>query len=445
MKRLPQTLCLISLGCNKNLVDSEVMLGRLREYRLIDDVSSADVIIINTCGFIASAKQESINKILEVARDKKDNSKLVVSGCLSQRYAKELQDEIPEIDIITGVGEYDKIDTLLEQKKTDSTTSGTFLIDNHDRVIIGSKIHAYIKISEGCNQICSFCAIPNIKGKLHSRSIESCLKEIRTLIDMGYKDFSFLAQDSSSYMHDMGKKDALISLIDKVEQIEGIRSARILYLYPTTTSKNLIYRIAESSVFQNYFDMPLQHISNAMLNNMRRGLDRNRHIELLESMRNIGDSFVRTTFLIGHPNESERDFDELCEFVNDFVFDRVNIFAFSSEEGTKAHTMKHKVDIDTTNMRIDILNNIIQRQQNEIFKRYEGKKIQAIIDGVSSKSDLLYSARDVKWDREIDGEILINENLTPIPLESNYYEVKIESYKQSNSERYLIGKALKRL
>lgn len=466
-------LCLISLGCTKNLVDSEVMLGRLGEYKLTDEPSEANVIIVNTCGFIASAKQESVQKILQVAQAKQKDSILVVSGCLSERYSSELKEEIPEIDIITGVGDYDKIDLMIESlgkanfstpKSLDSThfssTSSvtspitstlnplhnhakkpSFLIDREERVITGSKIHAYIKLSEGCNQQCSFCAIPSIKGKLHSRTIASCVREVESLIKKGYRDFSFVAQDSSSYMRDFGKKDALIELIDSIEQIDGIRSARILYLYPSTTTINLIERIAESSVFQPYFDMPLQHISDSMLGLMRRGADKARHIELLEAMRKVPNSFIRTTLLLGHPGESERDFDELCEFMESFVFDRVNLFAFSSEEGTRAYNLPQQVDSKITHKRIKSLDKILQSQQKRLLKDSVSSEIVGIIEGVSKESDLLFSARDVRWDREIDGEILINDNLSNLPLEAGYYRIKIDKFDNG----YLIGKALERL
>ncbi|MDE6885864.1 MAG: 30S ribosomal protein S12 methylthiotransferase RimO [Helicobacteraceae bacterium] len=461
-----KTLCLISLGCTKNLVDSEVMLGKLKDYTLINSPKQADLIIINTCGFIASAKQESIEKILEVGMQKKKGAILVVSGCLSERYANELKEEIREIDIISGVGDYNKIDLMIKdlqnkQNKipTNSTSTlnldslniassnialnrvKTFLIDKEERIVTGSKIHTYIKISEGCNQKCSFCAIPNIKGKLNSRSIESCINEMENLVKKGYFDFSFIAQDSSSYMRDLGKNDALVDLINEVEKIKGIRSARILYLYPSTTSNRLIERIIDSKVFQNYFDIPLQHISSSMLSVMKRGASQARHIELLNLMRSAKDSFIRTTFLLGHPKESESDFEELCDFVENFIFDRINIFAFSKEEGTKAYDMNDLPSKEVTNERIKKLDKIIQKQQKKLLKSYVGETLTAIIEGVSKESNLLYSARDVKWDREIDGEILINENLTSSALECGYYEVKVQDFNNG----YLIGKAIKRL
>lgn len=440
-----ETIHLISLGCTKNLVDSEVMLGKLKEYRLIDNPQLADIIIINTCGFIASAKQESINKILEIAQIKRDDTILIVSGCLSQRYSKELKEEIKEIDIITGVGDYDQIYNLIKDYRQgiskSTLTDKTFLINNEARVITGSNIHAYIKISEGCNQKCSFCAIPNFKGKLQSRKISSCIKEIESLVDNGYKDFTLIAQDSSSYMRDMGEKDGLLKLVCEIEKINGIKSARILYLYPSTLNIKLIETIGDSKIFQNYFDMPLQHISNHMLDIMNRGANKNKHIELLNKMREIKNSFIRTTFLIGHPGESENDFKELCDFVDEFKFDRINLFAYSKEEDTKAFNMKNCVDSNTTKNRIAMLDKIIRKQQKEIFKNYVGKDIIAIIDGISKDSELFFSARDIRWDREIDGEILINDNLTNHPICNGYYEVKVDSYKDG----YLIGKAVNRL
>ena len=212
---MSKKLHLISLGCTKNLVDSEVMLGKLSEYENTQEIKEADVVIVNTCGFIEAAKTESIQTILEALNNKKENAILVASGCLSERYAKELKEEIPEIDIITGVGDYDKIDLMIEKRKKGekilSNANGVFLANENDkRIISGSKIHAYIKLSEGCNQKCSFCAIPSFKGKLHSRTLESTLKEVQNLAQKGFSDFTFISQDSSSYLRDLGIKDGII-------------------------------------------------------------------------------------------------------------------------------------------------------------------------------------------------------------------------------------------
>jgi len=253
-----KNLHLISLGCTKNLVDSEVMLGRLKEYTLTDDAQGADVIIINTCGFIDAAKQESISTILEMHEVRKEDSILVVSGCLSERYREELAQELPEVDIFTGVGDYAIIDELIAKRENRFSRSVYLANENDERIITGSNYHAYIKISEGCNQVCSFCAIPSFKGKLHSRPLVSIIIEVQNLVKQGYYDFSFVSQDSSSYGRDRGYQEGLIDLIGAIEEVEGVKSARVLYLYPSTTSFALIDAIAASSIFQTYYDMPIQ-------------------------------------------------------------------------------------------------------------------------------------------------------------------------------------------
>ncbi|MBQ3675446.1 MAG: MiaB/RimO family radical SAM methylthiotransferase, partial [Campylobacter sp.] len=315
-------LYLVSLGCNKNLVDSEIMLGRLQNYEIVSEPKNADVMIVNTCGFIASAKQESIRTILELAEFKKKNGVLVVTGCLMERYKDELMRELPEVDIFSGVGDYDKIDEMI-LKKQNLFSPSTYLQTTQKRVITGSNFHAYIKIAEGCNQKCSFCAIPSFKGRLKSRSLDDIEAEVRDLVAQGFYDFSFIAQDTSSYGRDRGEKDGLIALINRIEKIEGVKFARILYLYPTTTSENLIKTIINSSVFVNYFDMPIQHINDKMLKIMKRGNGKNEILNLLNLMRSAPNSFLRTGVIIGHPGESEAEFNELCEFLSEFKFDRI--------------------------------------------------------------------------------------------------------------------------
>ena len=224
-------LHVVSLGCTKNLVDTEVMLARLGEYDLIAEPDEADVIILNTCGFIDAAKQESLNTLFTLDAARKEGSTLVMAGCLSQRYQEELVQELDEVDIFTGVGDYDRIDELIATHQN-RFSEEVYLIGDEERRISGSRYHAYIKLSEGCNQQCSFCAIPSFKGKLHSRPLAMVVDEVKRLIAQGYYDFSFVSQDSSSYLRDLGIKEGLISLIHAIEEIEGVRSARILYLYP---------------------------------------------------------------------------------------------------------------------------------------------------------------------------------------------------------------------
>lgn len=467
------------------------MLGRLSALELTADAKEADVIIVNTCGFIHSAKQESVSEILRVSSERKKGAILVVSGCLSERYAKELESDMPEIDIIIGVRDYDKIDSLLEkkgfifrqnqripfadftqknlakkipqiaqnqnlsqqnsqkittQKTSNQNLSSTifssndkvFLSDeNSKRVISNSAIHAYIKLSEGCNQNCSFCAIPSFKGKLQSRYIASVLSEVENLAKQGYKDFSFIAQDSSSYLLDFGVKDGLISLIKALDSSGAAKTARIHYLYPTTTSHRLIETIAKSAVVQNYFDMPIQHISDKMLRLMKRGMGKSKLKQMLNLMRSIPNAFLRSTIIVGHPYEGEREFCELRDFIDEGIFDRLNLFAFSSEEGTYAHTMSEKIPTNVVNKRLNALNKILKSKDKTYYNALKGSKIPIIIEGRAEVSPHFYSSRDIRWGLEIDGEILINDSQIE-NLNIGYYEAQITEYKNG----LLFGKIL---
>ena len=405
-----KSLHLVSLGCTKNLVDSEIMLGKLKDYTMTDDASSADVIIVNTCGFIDSAKQESINTILNLHDERKKESVLVMAGCLSQRYQGELQAELPEIDVFTGVGDYDKIDILVNEKRSAFTNEVFLASDTNERVITGSSYHAYVKLSEGCNQTCSFCAIPSFKGKLHSRTLESLVKEVKSLVARGYIDFSFVSQDSSSFLRDLGHNDGLEQLISAVEKIEGIKTARILYLYPSTTTLSLIDKIADSKVFMNYFDMPLQHITPSMLKIMKRGKGVEKLNELMNHMRSKPNSFVRTTFIAGHPGETVEDHEALCKYIEEFKFDRANVFSYSTEEGTSAAESKELIEQEIIDERAEIIGEIIALTTQESLENEIGKVFEVYIDGESDEHEYLLSARKTLWAPDIDGEIYINDN-----------------------------------
>ena len=401
-------LHLVSLGCNKNLVDSEIMLGRLSNYEITSDVASADVIIVNTCGFINSAKEESIRAILDMHEARKKGSLLVVTGCLMQRYREELMKELPEVDLFTGVGDYDKIDEII-LKKQNLFSPDTYLQASEERVITGSNYHAYIKISEGCNQKCSFCAIPTFKGKLKSRALENIVDEVQRLVKKGYYDFSFLSQDSSSYMRDHAVSDGLISLIGAVEKIDGVKTARILYLYPSTTSNALIERIIASPVFVNYFDMPIQHASDKMLKIMRRGSGAARIKELLNLMKSAPGAFLRTGVIVGHPGEGEAEFDELCAFLQEFKFDRISAFAYSKEEDTLSYEME-QVPAKIISKRLSKIEKITRVAIEASFAQELGKKFIVSLEGESSEGEMFYAAKKALWDKDIDGEILINES-----------------------------------
>ncbi|PPK61150.1 SSU ribosomal protein S12P methylthiotransferase [Malaciobacter marinus] len=420
-----KTLHLVSLGCTKNLVDSEVMLGKLNEYKLTNDNDKADVIIVNTCGFIDSAKEESINTILNLHEQRKEDSVLVMAGCLSERYKEELQKELPEIDVFTGVGDYDRIDELVQQKQSNFKDEVFLVNDTNERIITGSNYHAYVKLSEGCNQSCSFCAIPSFKGKLHSRTLESLVKEVKSLVSKGYIDFSFVSQDSSSFLRDLGYKDGLISLIDEIEKIKGVKTARILYLYPSTTSLELIDKIADSKIFVNYFDMPLQHISASMLKIMKRGKGVEKLRELMSHMRSKPNSFVRTTFIAGHPGETQEDFQELCDYLEEFKFDRANVFSYSDEEGTTACNSKDKLEQELIDERAQDLGEIITNTTFESLENEIGKEFEVYVDKESDEHEYLLSARKTIWAPDIDGEIFINDNELDEQIEfGKVYKVK---------------------
>ena len=422
---MSKKLHVVSLGCNKNLVDTEVMMGRLRNYELTDSSGEADVIIVNTCGFIDAAKEESLNVTLQLHDGRKEGSTLVMAGCLSERYQEEMRENMPEVDIFTGVGDYAKIDELLAAKES-RFSDEVYLIDGEDRVVTGSRYHAYIKMSEGCNQSCSFCAIPSFKGKLNSRDLDSIAREVESLVKQGYYDFSFISQDSSSYLRDKNVKDGLIHLIKRIELIDGVKSARILYLYPSTTSMKLLQEIAKSRIFHNYFDMPIQHINDDMLRLMKRGFGKAKTLEQLNYMRSLPNSFVRTSFIVGHPGETEEMFEEMCEFTRTFGFDRVNVFAYSDEEGTSAFEVEQKIPDEVIEERSEILGAIVREVELASLEKEVGKTIELVIDGESDEHEYLLSARKLAWCPEIDGEIYVNDNELEGELEfGKIYSAKI--------------------
>jgi len=418
-------LHIVSLGCTKNLVDTEVMMGKLQNFELTDNSQDADVIIVNTCGFIDAAKEESVNTVLSLHDERKEDSVLVMAGCLSERYKDDLATQIPEVDIFTGVGDYENIDELLAEKKS-RFSEEVYLIDGAERVVTGSTYHAYIKLSEGCNQACSFCAIPSFKGKLNSRNLDSIAKEVEGLVAKGFFDFSFVSQDSSSYLRDQNVKDGLSLLIQRIELIDGVKSARILYLYPSTTTISLLKNIAKSKTFHNYFDMPIQHINDDMLRMMKRGFGKEKTLELLNFMRSLPDSFVRTSFIVGHPNETEEMFEEMCEFAREFKFDRVNVFSYSDEETTSAFDMSEKISDEVITERAQILGDIVSKTTKESLQAEVGTTIELIIDGESDEHEYLLSARKTLWALEIDGEIYVNDRTKDEDLEyGKIYTAKV--------------------
>jgi len=400
------------------------MLGRLREYEITDDSTTADVIIVNTCGFIDAAKEESISTILNLHEERKEDSLLVVSGCLTERYQEELQRDLPEVDIFTGVGDYEKIDKMIAERRGVFSPSVYLANENSDRVITGSNTHAYIKIAEGCNQSCSFCAIPSFKGKLHSRTLESIRKEVSALVAKGFYEFSFISQDSSSFGRDMGLKDGLVELIKTVEAIDGVKVARILYLYPSTTNFKLIDAIADSNIFETYYDMPIQQIDDGVLKLMRRGFGEKKTIELLEYMKSKKDAFIRTSIIAGHPGESDEAFERVCDFMREFQFDRFNVFFYSNEETTPAFTMK-PVPEEVIEERIEVLEAIAKETTTASLEKMLNKTITVILEGESDEHEYILSARPTLWAKDIDGDILINDTSDLEIVFGALYEVKV--------------------
>ncbi len=432
-------LHLVSLGCTKNLVDSEVMLGKLHTYKITDNPNEADVIIVNTCGFIESAKEESLQTVLNLHDERKEDSLLVMSGCLSERYKEELQKELTEVDIFTGVGDYDKIDELIEKKQS-AFTPKSYLIEDENRVITGSNYHAYIKLSEGCNQQCSFCAIPSFKGKLNSRDLDLVVKEVQQLVKQGFYDFSFISQDSSSYLRDKDIKDGLVNLIEEIEKIDAVKSARILYLYPSTLSDKVIEKIISSKTFHNYFEMPIQHISEHMLKIMRRGSGTKTIKHQLSIMKTAPEAFFRTSVIVGHPKESEKEFEEIKNFIDEFGFDRVSVFEYSDEEGTHSFNIEDKVDKETIKQRVKELEVVVEKNLQASLKKDLGKTVDIVITGESSEGEFFLGAKKLLWADEIDGEILINDKEIEEELEvGKVYKAKVTDVVGTNLLATVVG------
>ena len=400
------------------------MLGRLQEYEISDNPKTADVIIINTCGFIDAAKEESINTILNTHEERKENSLLVVSGCLTERYKEELQRDLPEVDIFTGVGDYEQIDKMIAEKRGVFSPQVYLANETAQRIITGSNTHVYIKMAEGCNQSCSFCAIPSFKGKLHSRTLLSIEKEVKALVAKGFYEFSFISQDSSSYGRDMGLKDGLIDLIASIEKIDGVKIARILYLYPSTTTFELIDTIANSTIFETYYDMPIQQIDDGILKMMRRGFGEKKTIELLEHMKSKKDAFIRTSIIAGHPGESDEAFERVCNFMREFNFDRFNVFFYSNEETTPAFTMK-PVEEEIIEERVEALEEIAKETTEKSLKNMLGKTINVILEGESDEHEYILSARPTLWAKEIDGDLLITDTSDLTINFGTLYEAKV--------------------
>jgi ribosomal protein S12 methylthiotransferase len=421
----------ISLGCPKNLVDSEVMMGQLKAngYELTADASEADTVVVNTCGFIDSAKKESIDTILEAARWKTDGkaTRLVVAGCLVERYRDELKAEMPEVDAFIGTSQINDILAVCDPK-TDTRSlpvislgnqSATYLYDESTPRVLATPSHyAFIKIAEGCDRPCAFCFIPQMRGHFRSRRFGSIVAEAQQLAEEGVKELILVAQDSSRYGEDLGKADALAHLLRELSHTEGIEWVRVMYTYPTHISDGFLDVLAAEPKAVKYLDMPLQHASQNVLKLMKRGGNRQSLERLIKRVRDrVPGIAVRTTFITGFPGESEDDFEELLAFVKNVEFDRVGVFAYSDEEGTPANDLPDKVDPKIAKQRRARL----MKEQSKISRRRNkakiGQTVRVLFEGESTESELLWQGRMETQAPDIDGCILINdapEGFTPV-------------------------------
>ncbi len=412
----------ISLGCPKNLVDSEVMIGLLRKqgHSLITDASKADVIVINTCSFIEESRRESIETILDAAELKKVGSckRLIVTGCLSERYPKEMKSDLGEVDVILGTNQIEEITRAVSEDPVSPPNSfgrsdvDLYLYDHKTpRTLITPPYTAYIKISEGCDHTCSFCIIPMIRGRFRSRNIASLVRETEQLVSQGVKEITLISQDTTSYGLDFGLQDGLPRLLEALEKVEGLRWIRFLYAYPNLISDRLIEAVAGSKKICKYIDMPLQHCSADILRSMRRGGNRSSLTRMIEEIRKkVPELTFRTTMITGFPGESEKDFKELKKFCQEMQFDRLGVFAYSDEENTAAFRLKDKISARTAERR----RRILMEQQTAISARRNrelvGKELTVLIEGTSRESNLLLQGRLESQAPEIDGICLINDS-----------------------------------
>jgi ribosomal protein S12 methylthiotransferase len=414
-----QRIYFVSLGCPKNQVDTELMLGQVQAagHALVDAPDGADVIVVNTCAFIDAAKEESIDTILEMAEHKKAGAKrLVVTGCLAQRYASELTTDIPEIDHILGSADFPSIAKVLaparskKKLKVVEVSEQPAYIYDHDapRVRIGAAHSAYVKIAEGCDRPCAFCIIPKLRGPQRSRPIADIVAEVRALAEQGVVEINLIAQDLTRYGWDAGtdprSRPRLAQLLRALGAVDGIRWIRLHYTFPSAFDDELIDAIAEEPKVVKYVDVPLQHISDAMLKRMRRGHGSRVTRELVAKLRERIDGLVlRTTFIVGHPGETEAEFEELCGFVADSRFDRAGAFTYSIEPGTVSALLPHRVDpgvAESRQQRLMELQREISRARHEAMV---GRELDVLVEGVSGESEYLLEGRWYGQAPGIDG------------------------------------------
>ena len=424
-KREGKKVHFVSLGCPKNLVDSEIMLGHLLKdgYSISSDAEGADTVVINTCGFVEDAKRESLQKILEVSEMKQAGQvrRVVVAGCLTQRYKDDLVEGLPEADLFIGSGEFQNISTILREHDHGSTQKTFFHLPTYlqeeetPRVNSEPGYRAYLKISEGCLKRCAFCAIPRIRGNLQSRKLAAIVAEAKLLVAGGVRELNIVSHDFTDYGWDLRRAqpaavETPVELLKALSEIKGLDWIRVLYLYPDGITDELIQLVKERLNLVKYFDMPLQHISNPMLKAMNRKMTKEKIEERLAKIRSeIPDAVIRTQFIVGYPGETEEDFQQLLKFVEEQRFDRVGCFKYSPEDNTPAGKMPNQIDEATKDRRHDQLMELQQRISHERHRQWIGKVVDVIVDGVSEESELLLQGRTSQQAPSIDGVVYIND------------------------------------
>ncbi len=421
----PRRVHVVSLGCPKNRVDTELMMGRLLQggFTPTPDADQADVLLVNTCAFIDSSKQESVDAILDMAevKDRNPDARLVVAGCLSQRHAPELRESMPEVDFFIGTGEYQKLSELLELPPAVALATPAaaglkkrrpaFIADHlYPRYVPPASFSTYLKIAEGCSQSCSFCIIPRLRGIQRSRTVDDIVDEARRLVEQGALELNLVAQDLTHYGEDLRDPDLLAKLVRQLGTVDGLRWVRLMYAYPHNFSDSLIDAIAQTDNCLPYLDMPLQHASDAVLEKMNRRTSRLEMETLLDKLRRRVDGLVlRTTLLVGHPGEREQDFDELYDFVQQQRFHRVGCFAYSQEQGTVSARMPEQLPTAVKRARKSRIMQLQQAISAEHLEQMVGQRYEVLVEGLSEESDLLLQGRYYGQAPEIDGVIYIND------------------------------------
>lgn len=420
------TVYFVSLGCPKNLVDSQVMLGMLEKdrYSITQTAEDAEVIIVNTCSFIQASKEESIETILDMAELKQSGKckVLVASGCLPQRYSKQLEQEMPEVDLFIGTGQYHRITELLNEygkaleigaplPKRSYVDQPAFIHTEKDpRLHTGPTFSAYLKLSEGCNRRCAFCIIPKLRGNVRSRTVESLVEEAKQMAGRGVRELNLVAQDLTEYGMEWKYREKLETLLPELAKVEGIDWIRLHYVYPDQFSDELVSIIANEPKIVKYLDMPIQHTNDRVLNSMNRRLTKAKLFDLVGKLRSqIPGIVFRTSIIVGFPGETEEEFKELCQDLEALNLDHVGIFRYSKEEGTKAAEMSEQVHPSVKRRRSRVLTEVLQKQRLENHQKYLGQRVPVLVEGLSEESELLIQGRMSTQAQEIDGHVLIND------------------------------------